>query len=399
MLSPARLIVFLLLAWLQGWPAQAGERVALVIGNGQYRHAPALANPVNDAADVAGRLASLGFTVVEGHDVDKAAFEQRIRQFADILPGAREAVFFYAGHGVQVDGENYLVPVDSRLESETALDFETIRLSLALKLMERQAATSIVFLDACRNNPFVNNLARSMGTRSTAVGRGLAKVESGVGSFVAFSTQPGNIALDGSGRNSPFTAALLQAIELPGLGISDLMISVRRAVIEATNGQQVPWEHSSLTGTFYFIPLSGEDRQKIVSIAPFAKQEQLVGRVESFIRDSYLNPFLGDMNTYTRANYADQVEYYAKRMGWQDVAREKAKWFSRWQAFAVTLVPGTVKADPTASGEVKTEFDVNYRWVGHGGNPVLEGVAKVNLTLVPHSESFKISGETSYPIR
>lgn len=232
----------------------AAERVALVIGNSGYKHTTRLKNPTNDANDIAAVLERLGFDVVRGVDLDHAAMRERVRLFAEKLSGAQIALVFYAGHGLQVSGRNYLVPIDAKLERESDLDFNAIDLDLVLRNMERTTPTNIVFLDACRDNPLANNLARRMGTRSASIGRGLAAVESGVGTMIAFATQPGNIALDGDGRNSPFTAALLQTMERPGLALSEVMIAVRREVLKNTGGKQVPWEHSSLTGQFYFKP-------------------------------------------------------------------------------------------------------------------------------------------------
>jgi hypothetical protein len=239
--------------------AYAEKRVALVIGNSAYKHAPALKNPTNDAKDIAGALERLGFETVLGIDLDYSGTRQKIRAFTDKLSGAEVALFFYAGHGVQVAGKNYLAPVDARLESEADLDFTTIDLDLVMRNMEREPRTNILFLDACRDNPLTLNLARNMGTRSASIGRGLARVESGVGTMIAFATQPGNVALDGDSRNSPFTKALLEVIERPGLSISEVMIAVRNGVLKQTNGKQVPWEHSSLTGHFFFAPAAPEE--------------------------------------------------------------------------------------------------------------------------------------------
>ncbi len=235
-------------------PAAAQKRVALVIGNSAYRHATALANPANDASDMGAALKDLGFDVILGLDLDKHAFDQRVREFSRALPDADTGVFYYAGHGLQVVGRNYLVPIDAQLQSERDLDFEANALDFILKQMEldRDGKTSIVFLDACRDNPLAGNLARSMGTRSAGVGRGLAQVQAGVGTFVAYSTQPGNVALDGQERNSPFTAALAASIKEPGRNLTSVMIDVRRKVLAATNGRQVPWDHSALTGDFFF---------------------------------------------------------------------------------------------------------------------------------------------------
>jgi uncharacterized caspase-like protein len=163
-------------------------------------------------------------------------------------------VFFYAGHGLQVSGRNYLIPVDASLQGERDLDFEAVSLDFVLKQMEigREGKTNVVFLDACRDNPLSRNLARSMGTRSASIGQGLAQVQTGVGTFIAYSTQPGNVALDGDGRNSPFTAALTKGIRQPGRNLTSVMIDVRKDVLATTNGKQVPWDHSALTGDFYF---------------------------------------------------------------------------------------------------------------------------------------------------
>jgi hypothetical protein len=242
-------------------PAAAQKRVALVIGNSAYQHATALANPANDASDIGAALKELDFEVILGLDLDKRAFDQRVREFSRALPDADTGVFYYAGHGLQVLGHNYLMPVDAQLQSERDLDFEANSLNFILRQMEldRDGKTSIVFLDACRDNPLAGNLARTMGTRSAGVGRGLAQVQAGVGTFVAYSTQPGNVALDGQERNSPFTAALAASIREPGRNLTSVMIDVRKKVLAATGGKQVPWDHSALTGDFYFHLASAPD--------------------------------------------------------------------------------------------------------------------------------------------
>ncbi len=233
-------------------PASAEKRVALVIGNSAYENTAPLKNPSNDAVDVAETLRGLGFDVIDGTDLSKREMEKRIRAFADKLEGADVGLFFYAGHGLQVDGRNFLAPVDATLESDTDLDFEAIQLNLVLKQLERNSRVSIVFLDACRDNPLARNLA--VASRSLSIGRGLAQVDKAVGMMIAFATQPGNVALDGEGRNSPFTEALLRHIDAEGASINDVMIDVRKDVLEATKGKQIPWENSSLTGQFYFKP-------------------------------------------------------------------------------------------------------------------------------------------------
>jgi uncharacterized caspase-like protein len=172
--------------------------------------------------------------------------------FADKLKGATLGVFFYAGHGLQVDQQNYLVPIDAQLTSSSSLDFELVRLDLVQRTMERESKINVLFFDACRDNPLARDLARAMGTRSVGIGRGLAPVESGEGTLIAFSTQPGNVALDGAGRNSPFAAAVVKHIRAPGEDISAVLINVRNDVMAATARRQVPWDHSALTARVYF---------------------------------------------------------------------------------------------------------------------------------------------------
>jgi hypothetical protein len=232
--------------------AQAEKRVALIIGNSAYQNAAELKNPRNDAEDVAATLKRLGFEVIAGYDLDDRGMMQKVRDFTRVLEGADVALFFYAGHGLQAKGQNYLVPVTASLKTETDLDFETLPLDLVMKQMQRASRVNLVFLDACRDNPLTRSL--KAGSRSTAIGQGLARIEETAGMMIAFATQPGNVALDGTGRNSPFTKALLTHIEAPGATIGDIMIEVRKQVMAETAERQVPWENSSLTGKFYFRP-------------------------------------------------------------------------------------------------------------------------------------------------
>jgi len=208
--------------------------VALVIGNSGYQHTSQLENPKNDATDKVAALKQVGFQVIDGFDLEKTSFERKVRDFSVALRGAEVGLFFYAGHGLQVAGNNYLVPIDAKAETADARDWEMVRLDLVHRTMERATTTNIIFLDACRNNPLARNLARAMGTRSTEIGRGLAAVESGVGTLISFSTQPGNVALDGSGRNSPFAGALVKRINTSGDDLSVLLIDVRNDVRKAT---------------------------------------------------------------------------------------------------------------------------------------------------------------------
>ncbi|MBI5262859.1 MAG: caspase family protein [Bradyrhizobium sp.] len=251
----AGLVVSLILAWvaLATQPALAERKIAFVVGNSGYVNVPRLPNPRNDASDVITRLKGLGFEVIPGLDLDRNTFLASLARFGRAAEGADVALFFYAGHGLQVNGQNYLVPTDGKAEYEAELDIALIPVSLVMQQLSRGSRVNIVILDACRDNPFAKDLSRTLGTRSaTALGRGLSRIQTASGTFIAFATQPDNVAQDGDGRNSPFTQALLAHIEQPGLSLPDLMIEVRNEVMRQTNGKQVPWDSSSLTGRFSF---------------------------------------------------------------------------------------------------------------------------------------------------
>lgn len=268
----ARLIATILLLLLPVSAALAEKRVALVIGNARYVNTTELKNPVNDANDLAAKLEGLGFEVIRATDLDHEAMRRTVKDFADRLDSADVALFYYAGHAVQVNGQNYLAPIDTDLQKESDLDFETVSLSLVQRQMEREARTLLIFLDACRNNPLTRQLARR--SRSVAEAQGLARLDlSGEGTFIAYATQPDNVALDGAGRNSPFAVALLENIDRPGIEISALMTDVRRAVYDATDGHQLPWTNSSLLGHFYF-KAPGEEPAS-PSVTDPADQERL----------------------------------------------------------------------------------------------------------------------------
>lgn len=241
--------------------AQAERRVALVIGNSNYVDATPLNNALNDANDIADALRRLKFDVVLGTDLDRNQTFEVLKKFNRKLVDADTAVLYYAGHALQVGGINFIAPIDTKLEHEVDLELETISMDLIRRQMERNAKTLLVFLDACRNNPLSRRFARK--NRSTSAGRGLAKPEiSSEGTFIAFATQPGNVALDGTGRNSPFTTALLNHIEKPGIDVSALMIDVRAEVYKATNKTQLPWTNSGLLGRFYFNDSAPKDQVK-----------------------------------------------------------------------------------------------------------------------------------------
>ena len=289
-LSLRHLVTFLgifVVALLSGTPgSQAqGRRVALVIGNSAYVSATKLDNPINDAEDMAATLERLGFAVLKGIDLSKAGMDAIIRQFAEAMGGAKAGLLFYAGHGLQVGGQNYLVPIDAKLTTSSALDFEMVRLDLIQRAMEREASTNIIMLDACRDNPLARNLARALGTRSSQVGHGFAPAESGEGTLISFSTQPGNVALDGSGRNSPFASALLKHIATPGDDLPTILINVRNDVMVATDRKQVPWEHSAMTARFFFTqPRAAANQQDELALWNLVKESSDPAEVRSYLR-------------------------------------------------------------------------------------------------------------------
>lgn len=262
MFSPARFnfCVFFVSALLaisfSGGRAAAENRVALVIGQSAYKTVPALTNPANDAKLASEMLQSAGFDVKTALDLSQNEMRQVIGDFAARIAGKGAdtvALLYYAGHGLQIDGENYLVPVDVALERESDVPLQAVRLNDVMNTIASvPTKMRIIMLDACRNDPFdsINKIA----------GHGLAIVDTkanAAGSFISFSTSPGTEALDGSGANSPYASALVVSAREPGLAIEDAFKKVRLAVNKSTDGQQIPWESSSLTGDFYFFPGAG----------------------------------------------------------------------------------------------------------------------------------------------
>ncbi len=222
----------------------AEARTALVIGNGAYKDAP-LKNPVNDARDMAQALKALGFGVTLLTDATHQQMEAAVRDFGKTLRQGGVGLFYFAGHGVQVGGENFLVPVNAVIASESDVKFGCLNAGLVLGKMEDAGnGLNVIILDACRNNPF----ARSF--RSAELG--LAKMDAPTGSLIAYATAPGSVAADGAGRNGVYTEQILKHLRTPGLAITDLFMRVRMGVVAATGKKQVPWEASSLTGYFYF---------------------------------------------------------------------------------------------------------------------------------------------------
>jgi len=230
------------------------RRTALVIGNGSYRSAP-LRNPVNDAEDMAKALRKLGFTVIHKQNATQRDMETSIRKFGERLRKGGVGLFYYAGHGLQVNGINYIIPLDAEIREQTDVKYEAVDARRVLDAMYNAGNDlNIVILDACRDNP----LARGFRSGSS----GLARMDAPKGTIVAYSTSPGKLAFDGKGRNSPYTEALVDYMDDPGLTIEQVFKKCRRRIDRATNGKQIPWESTSLTGDFYFSTKGKDNRFK-----------------------------------------------------------------------------------------------------------------------------------------
>jgi carboxyl-terminal processing protease len=286
--------------------AEAEPRVALVIGNSNYGpEIGKLPNPANDAALMTSALKKTGFDVITVTNVDQKAMKRAIAQFGDKLANAgptATGLFYYAGHGIQVQGINYLIPTDAHIQKEADVSIESITADDVMKQMEFASnAVNIIILDACRNNP----ISRSM--RSAT--RGLAPMQSDSvrGTFVAYSTAPGKTAADGTGQNSPYSQALASAIVQPGVGIEEIFRDVRGKVMQATDDQQIPWDSSSLTAPFYFKPTSATVAAPVA--APALSPAEAEKRVwEAAKLSNQPNDYEAYLSQYPHGSYADQAK-------------------------------------------------------------------------------------------
>jgi uncharacterized caspase-like protein len=231
------------------------SRFALVIGNSAYKYAAELPNPRNDARAIAKVLRQLQFEVDLTPDAGLRKFRSALESFNKKIVSAEAALFYFAGHGLQLKGNNYLLPIDARVTHETHLDWNTVQVDQIIQSMAPRARSSLLFLDACRDDSITRSLAEyiSADERTRDLPRsGFAEMRSTMGTFIAFATAPNTVAFDGTGRHSPFTEALLDHITTPDITVGDMMIAVRNQVIRATRGRQSPWEHSNLREWFYF---------------------------------------------------------------------------------------------------------------------------------------------------
>ncbi|MBH5402926.1 caspase family protein [Bradyrhizobium sp. CNPSo 4010] len=249
--------------------AKADRRVAFVVGNGSYKNVAQLPNPPIDAKAMASTLRNVGFEVIEGSNLSRDQMTEKLLDFGRKAQGSDIALFYYAGHGIAVSGTNYLLPVDADIKSEMDVKLgAAINIDLTLEQTMGDAKVKLVFLDACRDNPFAAKIKSNSATRSVNVQSGLAEMKSGEGTLIAFATGPGQTALDGQeGNNSPFTRALIDNITKPGVEIQQAMTAVRAQVNEETRKGQLPWGHTNLTGSVY---LNQAPTTQVATAAPTA---------------------------------------------------------------------------------------------------------------------------------
>jgi uncharacterized caspase-like protein len=408
--------------------ALAERRVALVVGNSAYRYVPSLTNPANDAQLMADTLAALGFDLVGGGvqlNLDKPGFDRAVQSFGQRLQGAEVGLFYYAGHGIQIRGGNYLVPVNANPRRESDIDFQMLDTRLVLRQMEDSGTQlNLVILDACRNNPFGGR-----GLRSASAG--LAQMQAPEGTLISFATQPGNVAADGTGGHSPFTSALAATIRKPGLGLFEAFNNVGLEVKRTTGGSQQPWLSSSpIAGSFYFAgratvadptinaPAAStqgdvaelqarlkalEDRLKkenesriAVATPPGQSVETSKPRTPSISLESLAQEFLdnyvyqaqgsrSNVLDYVKQTFASEVDYYGERMSSQKVLEDQQNYLTKWPRRSYRVRPGTdhITCDKTRSSCLvwgEFDFDVSNPGTSESSAGVATFEFRVNFT-------------------
>ncbi len=390
------LALFLLLLMPAGTPA-AAPRVALVIGNGSYEGAAPLANPVNDATDIAAKLRELGFDVVEGQNLGKREMEQKIGEFSDRLEGAEAAVLYYAGHGIAVAGRNFVVPVDAALDAPAKLKFESIAVDDIAELMRAQAPVSILILDACRNNPFGRGPA--MATRGASEGATVA-AQSYAGSYTVYAAQDGAVALDGKERNSPFATALLKRLATPGASVETVMGLVKADVEEMTQGFQSPDAKGLLTRAFSFVP---EAALATRELTPPAAVDETPGLAEQaairrFIETEYLDPDIVNLEATLARVYAGEVNVFGTFANQEELYLLKKGFFDQFEKWELSLYPGTLEISFPAKDRARVVFVLKYiYWPKSNPGTPAEGNFKAALGMVKLGGRWKIESEAAVP--
>jgi uncharacterized caspase-like protein len=331
-----------MLMCLAALPVHAEQRVALVIGNSSYQGTAPLANPKNDAADMAAALRAVGFETIVATDLDKRGMDEAFRQFARCTRDADAALFFYAGHGMQFAGTNYLIPVDAKLQDEADLPYELTKLDDVIADLSRAKHIRVVILDACRDNPLAERLRTNLpASRSPAISRGLARIERSQGLITAFATQSGKVAADGFGtRNSPFTRALLKHIATPGIEAGTLFRRVAQDVNQSTGGKQLPELSVSLLGEFYF---AGQGSATVTVPGPSNEAERAWAAVRDTTSIAVLEDFI--------RRYGDSI--------YGTLARERMDELKKKQAAAAAppnqpIQPAGASPQPTETNSPST---------------------------------------------
>jgi hypothetical protein len=336
--------------------AAAQKRVALVIGNSNYQRSP-LANPSQDAIDMSKALKNLDFEVDSFTNLDRVQMRQAIRDFGEKLKHADVGLFYYAGHGIQIKGRNYLVPLKVDVHSADEVQDESIDAGSILRKMESAGNdVNIVILDACRNNPF----ARSF----RSLNQGLARMDGPVGSFIAYATAPGSVAEDGSGRNGTYTHYLLEALNKPGLSIERTFKSVRNAVKIETGGRQIPWESSSLMGEFVFLKDDSKEALQTTKLNPpeiAKKYLQVISNVpnakvtiNNVDRGLVSNEGVLNIDNLTE----NEVEVVVQADGYQEIRKKVSLVPNQWEQLNITLIPNDVQTSPAAESNILIESKV-----------------------------------------
>jgi Caspase domain len=324
--------------------ANPAKRVALVIGNGAYANAPVLKNPPNDARDMAKALRELGFDVTSGINVNQKEMKRLVREFGQKLKSGGSGLFYYAGHGVQSRGRNFLIPTDADIQSEAEVEDSAVDVNLVLSYMdEAQNGLNIVILDACRNNPFARSFRSASG--------GLAQVDAPTGTLIAYATAPGHVASDGTGQNGLYTSELLKQMRVSGLSVTDMFMRVRAEIMKQTGSKQVPWEASSLVGSFYFSG-AGSAASNIPAIDSRSGDAAFELAYWDSIKNS-TNPedFRAYLKKYPNGTF---IELARNRLAAPSV---DGKWSGQWQNTKGEKGRSTVRIIEESNGVIKGEED------------------------------------------
>ena len=349
-MTTIRVLLTLLFVAALSLPALAERRIALVIGNSQYQNVPQLANPARDAAALAQSLTAIGFETDYRANLNRSEFEQLLAAFGDKAEGADVAVVYFAGHGIEVDGENYLIPVDARLSSDRRARFELLSLDDVLASLDGVKGLRAVFLDACRSNPFLATMSRSQSTRS--IGQGFTAVEARNGTIISYAAKQGTVAADGLGPHSPYASALLSLIGEPGLEVQFMLRKMRDEVLKQTNGAQEPYVSASISGEpFYFVPPPPPGATRAV-VASSIQQDflstQAIGTAEAW--QAFLNA-----HSDTPSDFYMKLALEAQRKALADAAVTAATQPDGGLVFSRVEDPPAITPGETAQDTAGTE--------------------------------------------